>query len=51
MTRPLRIEFAGAVYHITSRGNAKQAIFLHEKDFTDFLGVLCLKVILQDLPL
>lgn len=47
MTRPLRIEFAGAVYQITSRGNAKQAIFLNEKDFADFLGVLCLKVILQ----
>jgi len=41
MTRPLRIEFKGAVYHITSRGNAKQAIFLTEKDFADFLGVLC----------
>ena len=36
MTRPLRIEFKGAVYHITSRGNAKQAIFLDEKDFADF---------------
>jgi len=41
MTRPLRIEFKGAVYHITSRGNAKQAIFLAEKDFADFLSVLC----------
>jgi len=41
MTRPLRIEFKGAVYHITSRGNARQAIFLDEKDFTDFLTVLC----------
>ena len=49
MTRPLRIEFAGAVYHITPRGNSKRANFLHEKDFTDFLGVLCSKVILQDL--
>ena len=44
MTRPLRIEFAGAVYHLTSRGNAKQMIFLDEKDFTDFLSVLCLAV-------
>ena len=44
MTRPLRIEFAGAVYHLTSRGNAQQAIFLAEKDFADFLGVLCLVV-------
>jgi len=41
MTRPLRIEFEGAVYHITSRGNARQAIFLDEKDFADFLRVLC----------
>jgi len=49
MTRPLRVEFAGAVYYLTSRGNAKQAIFLDEKDFADFLDVLCLKVILQDL--
>ena len=23
MARPLRIEFAGAVYHLTSRGNAR----------------------------
>ncbi len=23
MARPLRIEFAGALYHITSRGNAR----------------------------
>lgn len=41
MTRPLRIEFKGALYHITSRGNARQVIFLTEKDFTDFLFVLC----------
>jgi len=30
----------GAVYHITSRGKAQQAIFLLEKDFTDFLRSL-----------
>jgi len=40
MTRPLRIEFKGAVYHITSRGNARQAIFLDEKDFFVFLNLL-----------
>lgn len=40
MTRPLRIEFNGALYHITSRGNARQAIFLNEEDFTAFLGIL-----------
>jgi len=32
MVRPLRIEFEGAVYHITSRGNAKQNIFLNRTD-------------------
>lgn len=41
MSRPLRIEFKGAVYHITSRGNASQAIFFDEKNFADFLRVLC----------
>ena len=40
MARPLRIEFPGAVYHITSRGNAKQAIFLDDKDRTNFLEIL-----------
>jgi hypothetical protein len=30
----------GAVYHITSRGKAQQAILLLEKDFTDFLRSL-----------
>ncbi len=28
MARPLRIEFPGALYHVTSRGNASQAIFI-----------------------
>lgn len=40
MTRPLRLEFNGAIYHVTSRGNARQAIFINEEDFADFLGVL-----------
>ena len=30
MSRPLRVEFAGALYHVTSRGNARQAIYLDE---------------------
>lgn len=42
MARPLRIEYAGAVYHLTSRGNAREAIFLDERDYTEFLEVLCL---------
>jgi hypothetical protein len=27
MARPLRIEFPGAVYHVTSCGNARQNIY------------------------
>jgi REP element-mobilizing transposase RayT len=41
MTRTLRVEFSGAVYHITSRGNAREAIFLDGRDKKDFLNVLC----------
>ncbi len=40
MSRPLRIEFAGAVYHLTSRGNARQRIFVDDQDRERFLGVL-----------
>jgi len=32
MARPLRIEYAGAIYHVMSRGNARQRIFLHDGD-------------------
>ncbi|MGI0047668.1 MAG: transposase, partial [Nitrosotalea sp.] len=27
MARPLRIEYPGAVYHVTARGNARQRIY------------------------
>ena len=30
MARPLRLEYRGALYHITSRGNARQDIYLDE---------------------
>lgn len=40
MARPLRVEFEGAVYHITSRGNAGQAIFLDDSDRLHLLDVL-----------
>jgi putative transposase len=40
MGRPLRIEYAGAVYHITSRGNERKKIFLVDKDRIKFLGIL-----------
>lgn len=40
MARPLRIEFPGAVYHVTSRGNAQAAIFVDDVDRKTFLAVL-----------
>lgn len=40
MARPLRIEYPGALYHVTARGNARQDIFLDDEDRQRFLGVL-----------
>ena len=40
MARPLRIEFDGAVYHITSRGNAREKIFFTDGDRLEFLEAL-----------
>ena len=40
MSRPLRIEYPGAWYHITSRGNERRDIFRDNKDRKRFLQVL-----------
>jgi REP element-mobilizing transposase RayT len=40
MARPLRIEFRGAVYHATSRGNARQDIFIDDEDRGRFFDIL-----------
>jgi len=40
MARPLRLEFPGAVYHLTSRGNARQDIFIDDDDRGKFLTLL-----------
>ncbi|MBL7134092.1 MAG: transposase [Phycisphaerae bacterium] len=32
MARPLRVEYEGAIYHVTVRGNARRAIFLDDRD-------------------
>lgn len=37
----MRIEYPGAVYHITSRGNARERIYLEDEDYTGFLDCLC----------
>jgi putative transposase len=40
MARPLRIQFPGAFYHVTCRGNAKKAIFLDDSDRLRFEKLL-----------
>ncbi len=40
MTRPLRIEYAGAVYHVTSRGNERKPVFKSDQDRLNFLNTL-----------
>lgn len=40
MARPLRIEFPGALYHVTSRGNEQRSIFRANHDREAFLGFL-----------
>ena len=40
MARPLRLEYEGAVYHVTSRGNEKANVFRDERDRTRFLEIL-----------
>lgn len=40
MSRPLRLEFPGAIYHVTSRGNARQAIVADDRDRSQWLTLL-----------
>lgn len=40
MSRPLRIEYPGAVYHVTSRGNEKKPVFKTDRDRQNFLNTL-----------
>jgi putative transposase len=40
MARPLRIEYEGAVYHVTSRGNAREDVYQDDKDRSRFLKIL-----------
>ena len=40
MTRPLRLEFPGALYHVTSRGNARASIYADDADRERFLVLL-----------
>ena len=40
MSRPLRIEYPNAFYHVMNRGNNRQAIFLNDEDYGIFLETL-----------
>jgi len=40
MARPLRLEFAGALYHVTARGNRRENIYESDKDRITFLEIL-----------
>jgi putative transposase len=40
MSRPLRIEFPGALYHVTSRGDRRESIFADDEDRRSLLAVV-----------
>jgi len=40
MARPFRIEYPGTLYHVTSRGSARQYIFREDEDREVFLDIL-----------
>lgn len=42
MTRPLRIEFAGALYHVTSRGDHREAIYRDDRDRLAWLEIMAM---------
>lgn len=41
MARPLHMEYAGALYHVTTRGNAREKIFFIDWDRDTFFDPLC----------
>jgi len=44
MARPLRLEFSGAVYHVTARGNARETIFADDRDRQHFVDLFAQEV-------
>jgi hypothetical protein len=38
--RLLRLEYPGTLYHLTSRGDRRESLYLDDKDRDDFLSVL-----------
>ena len=52
MARPIRIEYAGALYHVTSRGDRREDIYLDDEDrlirFTTDFGWVKKQIFLGD---
>lgn len=44
MSRPLRLQYPGAVYHVTARGNARQAIARDDRDRQQFVATVATMV-------
>ena len=40
MARPLRLELAGGLYHVTSRGDRREDIYRGDEDRAGWLAVL-----------
>ena len=40
MARPLRLDLAGGLYHVTSRGGRREAIYIDEEDREKWLEIL-----------
>jgi putative transposase len=40
MARPLRLEYEGALYHITARGNERQDIYFTPTDYEKYLSYI-----------
>lgn len=50
MARPLRIEFAGALYHVTARGDRQEDIFSDDRDrfvLLDILSQVCRRFVVS----
>lgn len=51
MARPLRIQYPGAVYHVTCRGNEQRKIFLDDEDSKRFLRILAQSLVIYSAKL
>ena len=40
MARPVRIEFAGGLYHVSARGNARKDIYVDNDDGIVFFSII-----------